>query len=317
MTFFLYCITCQGVKGNTYIGQDLYNITVSGFITVISSVYWKHYGSDKFLKNISLIILVCAFVISLIVYSDFLQGVSLLQRTYAYQSKNSMGPILLASCIIALTAYTPQLKLLKAIYYIIICTIIVIVFMLKSRATLVGFFFVIAYYIIKYPNRNVRVALSVLTVFIVGYILFDVQAYNNIVNGILLGGRSGGSIDDISSGRTVLIKTALDTIPNNLFFGIGNKYMDCFPVVMVLQYGLIGSSVVFIFLIKCAQTVKDAVRKLPQMGLTIFLLFYVFLLNSLFEAQPPFGPGVKCFLLWMVFGFVLTEIKNSKNYAEI
>ena len=29
------------------------------------------------------------------------------------------------------------------------------------------------------------------------------------------------------------------------------------------------------------------------------------MLNSLFEAKPPFGPGIKCFLLWLMLGFSL------------
>lgn len=311
IAFFAYCFLCENVTGTPYLGTDLYNMANSCFIYSISYVFWYKYGSPQKLKLISIIVLICAFLLAIIVYDYSLRGVSLEERQYAFQAKNSMGQILLASCIIAITTYIPKIKPIKILYAISMIVIIVVMFIMKSRATILGFFFVVAFFSLKYNNRRIRMLSFVLVVLLVGYILVNENAYDSVVNNILLGNRNTRDLDDLSSGRLSLMIFYIQMIPDNLFFGIGNKYLDCFPVVMVLQYGLIGALLVFFFLYRCAVYVNRQPKDFHTVGLALFLMFWVFMVNSLFEAQPPFGPGVKCFLLWMLLGFSLAENHKS------
>lgn len=48
-----------------------------------------------------------------------------------------------------------------------------------------------------------------------------------------------------------------------------------------------------------------------EFGLIVYLLFMVYMINSLFEAYTPFGPGMKCFELWAFFGIALAEQKRK------
>lgn len=43
---------------------------------------------------------------------------------------------------------------------------------------------------------------------------------------------------------------------------------------------------------------------------TVVVLAAVFSLNSIFEGLPPFGPGIKCYILWFLFG-VLCNYNES------
>jgi hypothetical protein len=46
---------------------------------------------------------------------------------------------------------------------------------------------------------------------------------------------------------------------------------------------------------------------------SFILIVLIYMFNSIFEQQAPFGPGAKNFLLWVVLGFV---IKHSNSYLK-
>lgn len=86
------------------------------------------------------------------------------------------------------------------------------------------------------------------------------------------------------------------------------------PIIMLFQYGIVGGLMIFSFLIYIGYYVTLRIDR-NSYNLIAFLLFWSFMLNSLFEAQPPFGPGVKCFLLWVFIGFALAKpVTDAENY---
>lgn len=178
--------------------------------------------------------------------------------------------------------------------------------MIKSRATIIGIFFVAAYFILKSGSLRVRIFSTTLIAALVILVLLNDNLYDIVVNGILLSGRSAANLNDVSSGRVILIQKCMEGISENFWFGNGNKYLDCMPVIMLYQYGFIGAMMVFSFLIHIGWHVLFKIDRSPA-NLLAFLLFGCFMLNSLFEAQPPFGPGIKCFLLWVFIGFSLAR----------
>lgn len=145
------------------------------------------------------------------------------------------------------------------------------------------------------------------TIMLIGFILINNNVYNNVVNGILLGARNANNLNDLSSGRLVRLLNNLPLLQNNLLLGIGIKYIDCFPFAMILQYGIVGASIIFGFIIKLSNYILLKIDTNNKIHLATFLLFVTYMINSLFEAQTPFGPGAKCFLLWMMLGFSLAE----------
>ena len=87
------------------------------------------------------------------------------------------------------------------------------------------------------------------------------------------------------------------------------------PIAMVLQFGIFGAMIVLIFL---AILTRKIVRfnRANQLHLVSYLLFIAMMLNSLFEAWPPFGPGVKCFMMWMMLGYSLA-IGDKSNKLDV
>lgn len=320
LIFFLYCLILQSLKDVEYMGADLYNMAIALMVTIVSFAYWGKYGNPTKMKILVILLLSSALYLTVTVYTQFLAMSSLKQVEYAFDAKNSMGQILLNVIIVSITCYIPRLNIFKIISLTIICVMTIVIFMMKSRATLCGFFFIIFYYITKYNNRKVSIAIATITSLIIIYILCDSSAYEIIVEQIIFGNRDASDVNDLSSGRVYLMKQLLPGIYESPWFGSGNKYMDCFPIIMIAQYGIIGFSIVLMFLFYVANLISIRFKPRVNYNLATYLLFWAAMINSLFEAQPPFGPGVKCFIIWMLFGISLSKYKiisqSDNNIAQ-
>ena len=315
--FFMYCIILQLLTTKEYVGTDFNNMCISCMITTVSYSFYKCNGNGKTLKLLSLFILLAASILAFFVFRDFLFGYDFGSLLYAFASKNSMGSILLSSVVIGVLFIANNKTKITNISLIALSTfILVVMIMMKSRATLAGFFFVILYLVTKFKNNKIRILFSVLTVCCILLVLIDSTIYNIVVNNLLFANRgteldSLEDLNSISSNRVERFPVLYKAFEDSMFFGIGNKYFDCFPFIIMVQYGIVGAIIVFTFIYKIFRFIQFKLNRTNLLYLITFFLFWIFMINCLFEAQPPFGPGVKCFLLWMMFGFSLAQYKQS------
>ena len=307
-----YCFLLDTFSTVSYIGADLINICISTMITCISFAFFRKNNNPRFTTIFSITLLITGTILALIIYKEFLAGFDIMQKTYAYKAKNSIGQILFCSILIPILCFKPKDLFIRFSFWGCLLVVLSIIFLLKSRATLAGVFFVIVYFIFKSKNKTIKritISIAVLCGFI---LLTNPDIYELIVDGILFAGRDAEDLNDLSSGRVELVTNILQQIPDNIFFGLGHFYLDCMPIAFLGQYGIIGSSVVFIFLISLSIKILKLDLK-DDIYLTTFLLWSVFLINALFEANPPFGPGIKCFLLWVLVGFTLAKKEKEKK----
>lgn len=313
-----YCAACEAFTGQNYMNIDLYNMSLSLMIGITSYSLFRNYYSKTLLFSISIISMIGSLILCLYLYELYFIDYDIMDRMYAFKAKNAMGQILF-NCSIAIALYSNAKNIfVKSLQYFSIAIILVMLCMLKSRATLIGVFFTIAYMIVQSRSKVVRWA----TVFVVSlsltYIFMNDYYYDMIFNGILFAGRDVSDINELSSERVYTIEQALEKIPQNLWIGIGDKYIDCMPVAMILQFGLLGAAIVFAYIGVTLSKVLSLDRD-NKIHLVTYLLMMAMMLNSLFEAQPPFGPGVKCFMLWMALGFSLgyeKTIQDNRKYAS-
>lgn len=306
IAFFLYCFLCESVTGVEYVGTDLNNIVISSLVAITSYAYWKGNASESSLKQLSYLLLACGVLLGSYIYFEYLVGSDITSRLYAVKNKNSIGQIVFCCALIPFLTLRNGNILSKIVLYTAITVLTAIVLMTKSRATIIGVFFVIGYFIFTKSSLKVKVYSLLFIAAFVMFVLSNENVYNIIVNGILLGGRDVSNMNDLTSGRVILISKCFEGISENPWFGNGNKYMDCMPVIMLYQYGICGAMLIFVFLTHIGRHIILKTDRSPA-NLVALLLFGCFMLNSLFEAYPPFGPGIKCFLLWVFIGFSLAR----------
>lgn len=317
IVFVFYCVFCEAFTSVSYIGADVNNICISISILAISYAYGKqNQNFEKSLTTLALLFFVASFAYGIVVYIKFLMGADMYSIIYAYDDKNSAAQIFLSASIILFTLYKPLGSVRKLTMYSFIAILLYIMIILKSRATLVGFFFVISYFAFVYKNKKVRYIFLGGILVIVIYILLNPSLYRTVVEGILFANRDSSDLNSLSSGRFDQMDKCIDLFLSSPLIGIGNKYFDCFPVIILTQYGIFGAVIIFTFLRKRIKECYCLLDKTNKLDLCAFLLMITYLLDCLFEAQPPFGPGVKCLPLWMVWGIMLSKkhMNKSENF---
>ena len=311
--FGLYIFLLQASSTRTYItsGGDLYNIVISLLIFIDCFIFWKYYSSVQTYRNIISLMIIGCLILGLVVYFYYLQFADMASTTYAYDAKNSLGQILFVGGVMALVGLKLyNKKALKLFLTGSIIILLIIIMLLKSRATIICIFFVLLYYMMQKRSKKLRKYVVMGCLGMVVTIILSEDLYNLIVVNIIFANRDASSVSSLSSGRSELILKALRLIDDNWLLGVGDKYLDCMPIAILLQYGIIGFFIVIAFL----WVLSRKVIRLPQnnvINISAFLIFCSFILNSLFEAYPPFGPGAKCFPLWMLLGFALSSKKRS------
>lgn len=304
--FITYCMACEGMTAYKYIGSDVYNVIFSFGVFIVSFSVWQRVGSQRFLNEIAFICGISTAFVGAVIYIDYISKTSVTELMYAYGSKNSAAQIILNSSILLLCTKV------RNRYYVLLTFIAVVAFMveimlLKSRATMIGLFFVILYLATVSKNKGIKVLVRILILCGIVYLCYNTELLDTIYNNLLLANRNASDLNELSSGRLLFMKKAWDLFRSSMLIGVGNLYLDCFPLAILTQYGVIGASIILAFVLYVFVIVKKLVKENTNLYTCAFLLYVTILLNSLFEAQPPFGPGMKCFIVWMVIGFAFAE----------
>lgn len=317
LPFFMYCAFMDSTTTDKYLNVDVTNVMISLMVFITSYIFFKHYSEENTLRQLSKIALIGAAILSFTIYTVYFTNYDIMDRGYAYQEKNSAAQILLCCITFAAIFWRPNTIFYKSIKYFVILSISVLIIMLKSRATLIGVLYIVYYLIFKTNNKTLQRLTIGASLLAFAYIFLSHTAYDVIINGILLGSRDANDIDDLSSGRVSHISDAMNMITNHTWTGVGNYYLDCMPIAMILQFGIIGATMVFIYIGKIWYDIYKLDKRI-DLHLCTYLIFIPMMLNSLFEAQPPFGPGMKCFLLWMMLGFSMAyESIDSEEEEEM
>ncbi|MBQ9408564.1 MAG: hypothetical protein IJU28_04130 [Clostridia bacterium] len=313
--FVVYCYVVGLLTRHNYIHSSMvYPFLLSTFVFCIGCLLSNRIDEIDF-KALYKMYIISGLIVSIAVYySAFAGGFSVMGRAYAYASKDSVSQILLSVLILAVFVEfkgfpSPLIRTIIALYMIYMLGI------LRSRASIIGIA-VIAIYVFR--NRSVK--RSTKRLFILGAIaglvvvFTNANAYNIVVNGILLAGRNVNNLNDITSGRMYMIQEFKMLFPSVWFGGIGSYYLESFPLSILVQYGVIGSLLLLLFCMLPIRIVRKCERDESITILTLLIVCYY--LNGLFEELSPLGPGVKCYLLWFLAGLKSMEAQYGRAMFE-
>ncbi len=266
---------------------------------------------------------VAATILAVAVYFLYFYGnaSAFSSGVYVYASKNSLAQIILTATLLLLVIFRPKSTMLNLGRYGVVTFLIFFLFMLRSRATMVSFA-VALLVILLFGNRFGEVRRERKIVIVAVLIFMILLALNRefrtfFINDIVLAGRNSASVDDVSSGRLSLLEEVLPMIKEHIFFGVGDYYYDCFPLAAVLQFGILGAWPLFgAAIYPVYRAIRpNAFGRLWQFTLLLIALSYF--VNGFFECLPPFGPGVKCFFLWLLLGLSVGRPFDASSGDDI
>lgn len=303
---------CQMATGYKYFGPDINNFAIALLVTIVSYIFWKQYGSNYVMQNICIVVLICGTLLALQVYFDYLRDFDITEKSYAYDAKNSVGQILLCCATVIFMFYTPKDKRIKITSYLFAVVILIVMVETKSRATILSALYIAYYFTFKYVSKKIRIIIITLSIGAIAFIMLNETAYKIVMESIIYAGRDSSDINSLSSGRLLYFAIALKLIPQHPWFGSGDYYVDCMPLNILTEFGIVGITIVLTFLTFVFWQLWKK-RKMDKIHTFTYVLFVSFLINSLLEAQPPFGPGMKCFIMWMYYGFTLANTTNNND----
>lgn len=302
------------ITNNSYFSSSVLQcLIISVFIYCLGTFVGGDFNEQD-LKIICVSYAVSAALVSISIYVEyFMVGFDITSRQYAYASKNSISQIVFTTVVIFMLVRFEKVRIFNWIKNVLIIFEVVLLMMLKSRATIIGFLVCLLYIILgKQFNRKLRNLLVVIAIIIILALLFNENLFNMIVNNIMFAGRDASSLDSLTSGRISILSDFTTLIEGHWFTGVGALYYECFPLSCVLQFGVVTG--IFIIGISYLPIIKGIRFDRSDIYFSILAIVCIgYGINSFFEGLAPIGPGVKCYFMWLMYGMLYARKIQSNS----
>ena len=233
---------------------------------------------------------------------------NLSSRQYLGFNKNSVGQILSSAATILMIGISAEKeKSNTAIRVILSILLIIIMFLIRARTCILCFSVsVIVMLMSRYTSRKVKKWVwSLLAVLVLTVLL--VPGFRTVFfEKILFANRDATDLNALSSGRVRIYSQFFPLIQNNELIGSGARYYESFFLSVIIQFGIpIGLYLwgYVLYMFRLIKRIKDSIFY----GWLLVLIAVSYSLNGVFEGLPPFGPGTKNYLLWLLLGFGITH----------
>ena len=204
----------------------------------------------------------------------------------------------------------------KIFYYLSFILLTVTLIGLKSRATLIVIPVIVAWVIFHGRlNKGVRNIVLIMLGLITIYLVYNPDFFNVLIDEVLLGGRSMGNLNDISSGRMNEWTSFWSDFQSAILFGHGRMKRESLILTSLLEFGIVGGGLILWIAIWPFYWTLRYCKKGNRYYLIFSSIVIAYLINGIFEQLAPFGPGVKCFFLWFFMG-ILIQNKNLDDMLE-
>lgn len=325
----VFCAFFWIVTNNNYFSEINRNFFLSVIIFIMGYSYASFLDRDSF-RRIGLFYVISTVIVSISVWYSYLLGTNSLSiAEYAYTPKNSLSQIILTAIILLFVSFimyrrSNNRKIIYAITILALLFEVFVLFTLRSRATLIGFLLSVIIFILskdkgtktrKYKNI-VIVILLILTV----TVFVSESFYTIVFDNIIFAGRNPNNLNELSSGRINIISSFPKLIKGHWLTGIGNYYLECFPLAELLNNGIIVglSQILFALSPLIWWANKGRYILCKEYRIIFACASVVYIINGFFECLAPFGPGAKCSFLWMLYGIMSCECEwNRENYLLI
>lgn len=317
--YILFATVVSVISNKQYYATSLFNsVLLSLFIFFIGSFVSQQITQYDY-QRCAMAYLVASIILALDLYFTIYRGVDVSTVLYAYASKNSAGVIIFTGFLVAFVyGWRIHSKFLVILNVVTILFLIYLVLIMKTRAMIVCIPVVVGIAAMRAPfKRRIKIPMIIMCMVLI-ILLQNAKVYDMLINDILLGGRAG-DLNSVSSGRLDQWLTLADNMRGNMFIGDGVTEQESLILTALIQCGLPMGIMIISY---AAWPLVYAVHKVKKNhSYEVFLLLLVsivYFIDAVFEQLAPFGPGARCFYLWLIFGILLAkddcrERKEDRN----
>lgn len=304
---------------NAFTNHFFQVVTIPTLVFIVAMRYGLNFES-KDLKRICIWYYVTTSIISLPLFVFYLRYSDLSTSSYDYDyGKNEIAVLLLFSLVIGTILYEPNNILKKIFKYVSILLIIVDMIYLRCRSSYLGVIFLCGTLSI-YSNKmaqKIRISVLLCLLGITVYFLVKPESFDFFLNQIVYAGRDSSDFSAVSSGRDQEIKLGFELFSKAPFFGLGHAgtTIDCFYASALANYGLLAWPLITMALLPVIWSCVN-LKNGKKEDLCFFIMAFSMFFVSLCEEQAPFGPGVRCYFLWLMWG-ILLQINSRSRMVQI
>ena len=308
--FLILLLTIFG-SGNTYISSSICStIGISIMVFICGAALGNKLNADDVQVILRWFVLGSLVMGSVYFFRNLSTGFNLTSRIYSTVSfnKNSTAQLISSAiCILILGINKNRTKKDTVIRLLLIIYLTIILLLLRSRSCILCFAFAIVIILLsRYTNKKVKKWIyAVLTIAIL-LLVFNPMIRNTFIQQILFANRDFSNLNDLTSGRINIYSRFWDLVKGHELVGNGALYYECFYLSAIVQFGFPVGLYLWGFVLHALNGIRKIYKNFNY-GWLLMILALSYSLNGIFEGLPPFGPGTKNFLLWLLFGIACSQ----------
>lgn len=299
---FIYCALMEVFSAYSYLEGIYFKILIIPFAVVITA---ESYASDIDEEQILSVLkwyVMASFVYAIYVNVVYFPSLNswLNQVRYIFDDKNSAAQVWSTSAILALYISNKNNEKKVWIWKAIFIYLIFVIALSQCRTAILGLAVGYLFYFIIYAEKKVLHLVGVIAITIIAFSVPRIYSY--VYKVFFISNQYALDADAFSSGRLSIYMDALQIIKNHVWTGIGKYYVDCSYLMIMCETGIIGFIIIeVIWMTRVRHNIRIKMRDSLSQALSIITIFYI--ICSILEGLPPFGPGVASFMFWLLSGY--------------
>lgn len=312
--FDVFCIMAYAIRfvieGATYrklyISYNLFKpINISAMVMLIAMLA-APYLTKEFFKACSRVYVITTIIAAALVISDTARSGFDLSHHAAIDAKNLLGIVFLQAILFLLRDIEFSKILKVGLLFLFTLSIV----FTRSRAALIELIIIVVVYILFSQMRPLaKTATLVILGGLIAIIFTIPELKYQIVDMVLFKGEEEVTFNSFSSARDEQYAIFFNHFGDHPFIGSGWTFIECYPITTLMNYGIIGGLPILFFslvpLFKSMKLLRCDDGELREIAFTTCMIAVTLLFNSLFEELAPFGPGVRCYTMWLFAGILL------------
>lgn len=322
--FGFYCFLCFFATGEIgYVTGFFQLLSKSLLMYLVGFVAFSSFGSSKAtLSYILRLYCICSLIYSAWAMKNYFPGLSMWMSNmeYLFASKNSLGQICGVGSLLSLSlVFNEEDKFLRTAQLIIGFILLITTLLFQCRTAVLAVVLGILFLMVAEKKRAaffIVLGLGVICICL-SPSLRSLLAHAFLLDKITPGG-------DLSSGRFGLWSDSFVVLNGHEIFGIGSYYVDNMYIDVLVNVGIAGAVVVLAFwgfrlCLNFYRSFSPRFAASSQNWLInlVAALSLFYLVESLLEGYPPFGPGACSFMFWMLCGYLDAFITYSDKTGVI
>lgn len=143
------------------------------------------------------------------------------------------------------------------------------------------------------------------------------DSFYDFIYQVLTAGRDTSNLNNLTSERFVEWQQFWDRMKDTPFFGHGRDKQETIILTSLLEFGFIGGTMILIIAIYPLVWGLKRKAMIEPLYIIFIAIALTYIQNGITEQLAPFGPGVKCYVLWFMMGTLVSIVQHNLYRREV